>query len=137
MSNKMLCWSWGGLYVLCFAMSFFGNVQGTQYGALMVLGLLFFVPGGMLLYRGVTRRNTLICRWIFWLSAGSLALTVLLLILNFLTIKASAVTGLVMHVLLALVSVPMLCTQVWILSWFCWACLLVVSASYLRKHGKE
>lgn len=137
MSNKTLSFIWGGFYALCLAMSFFGDTQGSQYGALMILGLLFFVPGGMLLYRGVTRGKTAIVRTIFWISVSSLTLTLVMLVINFLSFNASKQAGLVVHVLLAMVSVPMLCTQVWVLSWFGWACLLMVCIKYLWKQRKK
>lgn len=137
MSNKMLSFIWGGFYALCLAMSFFGDTQGTQYGALMILGLLFFVPGGVLLYRGVTKSNTKLVRTIFWLSVASLSATLVMLIVNFLSFNASKEVGLAVHIFLAAVSVPMLCTQVWVLSWFGWACFLMVSISYLRKQKKK
>ena len=137
MSNKALSAIWGGFYALCLAMSFFGDTPGAQYGALMLLGLLFFVPGGILLYRGVKRDNKLIVSRIFWLSIASLSLTLFMLIITFLTVNEPAEVGLAVHILLAAVSVPMICTQVWVISWFGWACYLMVCVSYLRKHRKK
>lgn len=137
MNNKILSFIWGGFYALCLAMSFFGDTQGTQYGALMFLGLLFFVPGGILLYRGVTRENTRLVRTIFWLSVASLSATLVMLVVNFLSFNASKEVGLAVYILLAAVSVPMLCTQVWVLSWFGWACFLMVSIRYLYRHRKK
>ena len=137
MSNKMLSYIWGGFYALCLAMSFFGDTQGTQYGALMVLGMLFFVPGGILLYRGVTRGKTRIVRTIFWLSVASLSATLIMLCLTFLTARASTAVGWAVQIILTAVSVPMMCIQVWVLSWFIWACYLMVCISYLRKERKK
>lgn len=137
MSNKVLSFIWGGFYVLCLAMSFFGDTQGTQYGALMVLGLAFFVPGGFLLHRGVTKENGVIVRTVFWLSVSSLVSTMIMLIVTFLTVNASKDVGLAVHILLAAVSVPMICSQVWVLSLFIWACFLMVCISYMRKHRKK
>jgi len=134
MSNKMLSVIWGALYALCVGMSFFNEPQGVQYGALMLLGMIFFVPGAVLLYRGVTRDNIQICRRICLLSAVSLAATLVMIIVNFLTYDASQAVGMAMYILLAAVSAPMLCMQVWALSIFLWACLLMVSWSHLRKN---
>jgi len=133
MSNKMLSIIWGAMYVLCACMSFFTEPQGMQYGALVLLGLLFFAPGALLLYRGVKTGNKRICRWIYLLSGASLALTLVMIVVNFLTYNASQAVGMAMYILLAAVSAPMLCGQVWALSLFLWACLLMVSWSYLRK----
>ena len=135
MRNRTLVISWAVAYCLCAALSFFPTPAGAQYTALVLLALLFFLPGGMLLHRAIRAGNQVICRRIRLLSACSLGLTMLTIIGNFLTYSASATAGMVMHVLLVLVSVPMVCGQVWILSLFLWACLLLTSHRYLRGAG--
>ncbi|MBE6928992.1 MAG: hypothetical protein E7463_01820 [Ruminococcaceae bacterium] len=135
MRNKTLVILWAAAYCLCAALSFFPSPEGAQHKALVLLALLFFLPGGILLYRAIRAGNRVICRRIRLLSACSLALTVLAIIGNFLTYSASASAGMVMHILLVLVSVPMVCGQVWVISLFLWACLLLTSHRYLRSAG--
>ena len=133
MRNKTLVILWAAAYCLCAALSFFPSPAGAQYGALVVLALLFFLPGWMLLHRAIQAGDRAACRRIRLLSACSLGLTVLAIIGNFLTYSASETAGMVMHVLLVLVSVPMVCGQVWVMSLFLWACLLLTSHRYLRQ----
>ena len=102
--------------------------------ALLMLSLAFFVPPAILLYRAVTRkeRNTVVC--IGAISAASLVLTLVMLLVNFLSFEASAAAGAVLHVLLILVSVPMICSGAWVLSLFLWALLLMICLKYGKKQ---
>ena len=134
MRNRTLVLLWAVAYCVCAGLSFFPNPQRNQYGALVLLSLLFFLPGGILLRRAIRSGNRKICRRIRLLSACSLGLTVFMIIGNFLTYSASEKAGVVMHVLLVLVSVPMVCGQIWMVSLFLWACLLLASHQYLRKN---
>ena len=136
MRNKTLVILWAAAYCLCAALSFSPSPAGIQYGALVLLALLFFVPGWMLLYRAIQAGNRAVCRRIRLLSACSLGLTLLAIIGNFLTYSASETAGMVMHILLVLVSVPMVCGQVWVVSLFLWACLLLTSHRYLRRKPR-
>ena len=64
------------------------------------------------------------------ISICSLALTVIVFCAN----VAAAAVGTVSYFLndlLNVVSAPMLCSQYWVLSLFCWACLL--SGSFMKK----
>ena len=64
----------------------------------------------------------------------SLGLTLASILLNFLSIQASKDWGLVLNWILILVSTPMVCSQIWVLGLFGWACLLMVCLKYLRKN---
>ena len=134
MSKKALIFIWAVLYVLCAALSFSPSPEGNQYMALVTLSLLFFIPGFLLLSWGIKADDHKSVRRICLLSGCSLAATMLVLILNFFAYSASEAVGMVMYVILVLVSVPMVCGQVWMLSLFLWACLLMVSLSYLRRQ---
>ena len=61
------------------------------------------------------------------LSLASLVLTAAVLIISVLSFLAPEWVGNFLHILLILVSVPMVFSQYWVLSLFCWACLLMVS----------
>ena len=134
MGNKTLFIWWAVLYVLCVALSFAPSPTGAQYGALVLLSLLFFLPGGILLHRAIRTGNRKICGVIRLISACSLVLTVLAIIGNFFSYSASEKAGMVMHVLLVLVSAPMVCGQVWAVSLFLWACLLLTAHRALRQQ---
>jgi hypothetical protein len=70
------------------------------------------------------------------ISAASLILTLLLLVANFASVGASVAVGDFLYGLLVVVSAPMVCSQFWVVSLFLWACLLMVSISFLKKIKK-
>lgn len=126
MSNKFLYAVWGVLYILTAALGFIPEAQGAAAGAMTVLSILFFVPGFILLYRG--QKKT-----VRWLSVISLAATALCLVLNVWSVGMTADMGDFLYALLGLVSAPMYCGRVWVLSLFGWACLLM--GSLMRLPG--
>ena len=67
------------------------------------------------------------------LSAISLGVTLFLLVLNFLSGKASDAMGEFLYGLLTMLSAPMVCSQYWLLSLFLWACLLMTAISFREK----
>ena len=67
------------------------------------------------------------------LSIISLSVTLLLLVLNFLSGKASNAMGDFLYGLLTMLSAPMVCSQYWFLPLFLWACLLMTAISFRKK----
>lgn len=124
MKKTILYGLWAALYALCAGLSFITNPSQLQAGAMTVLSVLFFVPGGLLLLdarRSRDKKTLLVLRWI---SSLSLGLTLAALIANIASVTASSVVGDILHYVLIFVSVPMLCSHFWVLSLFLWACLL-------------
>ena len=85
--------------------------------------------GALLLYRS-EKQDALLIRN---LSALSLTLTLVLLILNFLLAFSSETLGQILHYVLIIVSCPMICSGHWALSLFLWACLLMASLKQSRR----
>ena len=133
MTNQRLYLLWAFFYGACAALSFIPNPIGVVYFLLIVMSLAFFAPGAVLLYRAVKSRDQKTIALIRNISLISLGLTLLMLILNFLSYEASAVTGTVLYWLLILVSVPMVCSQLWVIPLFCWACMLMVCLDKGKK----
>ena len=133
MKRKNLYITWGVLYGICAALGFIHEPEGVLAGLMVTLSLLFFLPPAMLLYRAIPREQWGTVRVVRNLSIVSLVLTLIMLVLNFLSLGASDAVGLVMHGMLILVSSPMVCGQAWVVSLFLWACLLMVSLKYLKK----
>ena len=118
---------WGIFYIICAGLGFIPEPEGTVRIFLMVISVLFFAPPAILLYDAFStgdRRTILLIRR---LSALSLLLTLVLLIANFLAALGSTGLGSFLHVLLVIGSVPMLCSNYWVLSLFLWAVLLIAS----------
>ena len=119
---------WGILYALCFGFGFIPEAEGITAWAMTGLGVVFFVPGFVLLWLEQKKMVRLI-------SAVSLVGTMVTVMLNFLAVNASTGTGDFLYVLLGLVSVPMFCARIWVLSLFLWACLLM--STFIKFPGKE
>ena len=124
---------WGVLYILCALLGFIQEPNGFVMALLVLLAVGFFVPGGLLLYRGYQEKNAAKLKMIRNLSLGWLGLTLVLLIANFLTVGATELTGDLMHGFLVFLTAPMFCGQFWIMSLFLWACLFIASVSCLKK----
>ena len=134
MREKILYAIWGGLYAVCGVLGFVNGAQGFGKLLLMLTALIFFVPAGILLYDAIRSQDKKAILRLRIISACSLGLTMALLIANILSVNASAAVGEALHGFLVLVSVPMFCSQYWLVSLFLWACLLMVT---LRKTPKK
>ena len=128
---------WGALYIFCGMLGFIREPNGFVTALLVLLAVGFFVPGAVLLYRGFRQRNPGKIKVIRNISLVWLGMTLLLLVFNFLTAGATAVTGDLLYGFLVILSAPMFCGQAWVLSMFLWACLLMSSLSCLKKVKKE
>ena len=135
MKQKTLYPVWGILYILCVTLGFLSQRNAAVDVVFTVIALGFFVPGVLLLvdaYRQKDKKALLRLRYI---SITSLALTLMLLVANFACARTgSVVLGDVLYYLLAVVSAPMLCSGIWALTIFLWACLFI--ASFPKVIGK-
>lgn len=133
MKKSTLMAIWGIFYIICAGLGFIPEPAGAVRIFLTVISLLFFVPPAILLYDGIAAGDRKTVRLIRLLSAASLGATLALLIGSFLTAMAGDTLGRVLHVLLGICSVPMFCSNYWVLSLFLWAALLMASF----QKGKE
>ena len=124
---------WGAMYLICVICGFVPNPEGFAYVAFLLLSLGFFVPPAMVIYHGVSRKETAPLKMIRLLSILSLSLTFVMILLNFLAVKASAAWGMVLYWILILVSAPMICAPAWMIGLFGWACLLMTSNTFLKQ----
>lgn len=123
MKKRILYISWGVLYALCAGLGHVTQPTDVQSVALTLLSLVFFVPGAILLVDALRSGNQKTRKELRWISGISLTLTLVLLVLNFLSALWSEALGAVLYELLIFVSVPMVCSRHWVLSLFLWACL--------------
>jgi len=129
MKRKILYALWAAAFILCAGLGFIPEPEGPVGTALTILSILFFLPPAILLYRAEQSDALLIRN----LSALSLGLSLVVLVLNFLTAMRSEALGRILHYVLIIVSSPMICSGHWAMSLFLWACLLMVSLQELRK----
>jgi len=130
MKKSTLLLIWGGLYIACVLFGFLPEPAGALKAFMVLLSLGFFIPPVLLLRSGNARlvRN---------ISIGSLVITLVFIIANFMTYDSSKTVGNVLYGFLNVVSAPMICSQYWIVSLFLWACLMVASISKLKKRKKS
>ena len=128
MNKKTLFVLWGVLFILCAALGF-----GTAAWWKTALSVLFFLPPFLLLYRGDRATAQLIRN----LSALSLGVTLVTLVLNFVLAVSAEALGNFLHGVLVVVSAPMICSGYWVLSLFLWACLLMASLKKLKTGHKK
>ena len=129
MKQKTIYALWVVLFILCAALGFIPEPEELTATTLTVLSIAFFIPPALLLFRAENRDVQLVRN----LSALSLVLTLLLLILNFLVVFSSETLGSILHYVLIIVSCPMICSGHWAMSLFLWACLLTASVRQLRR----
>lgn len=133
MKARILYLVWACLYVLCTGLGCITGAQGLGKALLVLAALCFFLPGAWLVYDGHRRKDRRQLRTVSRICAASLGLTLIVLVANVLSVRASVQVGNLLYVLLQLVSTPMICGQYWVLSLFLWACLLS-GALYRRKE---
>lgn len=133
MSNKKLFWAWALYYFLCVGLACIPNPKGALAGFLVLVGIVFFIPGGILLARFCKTENKKGLLFFRNISLISLGLTVVMILGNFMAPALSEKFGDVLYAVLILVSVPMVCCRVWVLSLFGWACYLTVAQQHLHK----
>lgn len=137
MNDSKLYGIWGILYILCGLLGFIQEANGFVTALLVLMAVGFFVPGGVLLYRGYRENDPGKIRTIRNISGIWLGMTLVLLLANFLTVGATALTGDLLYGFLVFLTAPMFCGRFWILSLFLWACLLMASLSCLKKRKQD
>jgi len=130
-----LALSWGILYVICTIFGFIETKNGFIQAIFALSSIGFFLPGGILLYEAVAEKDRKTILRIRYLSIASLLLTVLMLIGNVLTLPASEAVGNRMYALLVILSTPMISSQMWFISLFLWAYLLM--GSFIKKNKRS
>ena len=125
MKRATLYYIWIGLAALCALLGLIPNPSAPLAVVMTLLSIAFFVPPAWLLadaYKTGCEKTVTLLRRISLISLGA---TLLLFIVNILAVTGSEALGDVMYVLLAIVSVPMVCSGHYVLSLFLWACLLI------------
>lgn len=128
MKNKVLYIMWGLMYLLCAFMGLIVPRSSGQAAAMTVLSVVFFLPPLLLLLHAWRHQQKQVVSTLRWLSIASLGATLLVLLLNILSVNASETVGQLLYGVLVFVSSPMVCSQHYALSLFLWACLLFATA---------
>ena len=126
MGKTILHTLWAAFYILCACLGFIQERSEGLQVLLTCLSLLFFLPPAVLLYQAGRKKDRKELTLLRNLSAASLGLTLLGLVLAIAT--APRTTAGLFNLVLALVSAPMYCGSIWALSILLWACLFLASA---------
>ena len=137
MKNDKLYMIWVGMFILCAILGFIPEPEGLLKALLVLSAALFFVPGGILVCRAAKAGDRKTLSAVRNLSALSLGATLVLLVINLMSVTAAEVVGDLLYGLLVIVSAPMVCSRYWAASMFAWACLLFVSLSQLSRIKKQ
>ncbi len=124
MNKKVLWVSWYSLLLLCALYGLLPEPRGFWKVTGIVLSVGAFVPAGLLIKCAYDTADTGLLRLIRKICIVSLSLTVALYTLNIVSTLMPPVWGVIFHILLAIGSTPMFCAQYWVISLFCWSCLL-------------
>ena len=124
---------WGVLFAACAGLGFVPQPAGALKWLLGLLGLLFFAPPVLLLARAKESGDRAVAALVRNLAIASLVLTLLALVGNVLSLLGGVKLGNVLNAVLAIVSTPMFCSQIWVLSIFCWAFLMIAANKLMKK----
>jgi energy-converting hydrogenase Eha subunit E len=125
--------AWIAMYTICLVFGFLPPKNDLMLVVEIGLSLGFFIPPALLLRYAIAtgRKNTV--RYLRNISLASLGVTLVFLVLNFLSVYFTTDVGTALYYLLIFVSVPMVCAQQWFLSLFGWPCLLTVCRQEMKK----
>ena len=124
---------WGVLFAACAGLGFVSQPEGALKWLLGAIGLVFFAPPLLLLRRAKESGDRAVAALVRNLAIASLVLTLLALVGNVLSLLGGVTLGNVLNAVLAIVSTPMFCSQIWVLSIFCWAFLMISANKLLKK----
>lgn len=132
MNQHILFALWGGMFAVCAALGFIPEAAGPLKILLVMLALGFFIPPALLLRQAWKAGDRHCAALVRNLAAAWLAVTLVLLVANFLSLLGSEGLGNLLYAVLIIASAPMACGQYWIMSLFCWACLLFSGNQILK-----
>lgn len=116
---------WAAGFILCACLGFIQERTAGVQAFFTVLAVLSFVPPALCLYFAHQESDRKEARLVRNLSALSLGLTLLGLMLAIVTAPKGGAIASAVNVFLTVVSAPMYCGSSWAASLFLWACLLV------------
>lgn len=133
MTTKKMWLAWLYLYVLCAILGFIPAPTGIAKAALILLGMGFFVPPVWLIHWADIHDNFTTLRRVRLISAIALTVSVGLVLANMASALLSKAWGDALYVILVIAASPLVCSQVWVLTFFGWAFVLIYATAMLKK----
>ncbi len=122
---------WACLYLICACLGLAEEPTGFGLVLCILMSVCFFIPGALLLFWSYREDDSKTRKTVRWISLCVLMATLALLVLTVLSAQRFPEAGLGLHIILVLVSTPMVGSHRWGLVLFLWACLLM--ATFLKK----
>ena len=128
-SYKILYLAWGGLFVVTAVLGllFPGAQNGLGLLCLRAVTVAFFLPPWLILSKARAEGNVFHIRLPRYLALASLALTLVLVCAGILTAVDNPALGDLIHVVMAIVCAPLICSNFYVLPMFLWGTVLVAS----------
>ena len=133
MSNAVLYALWGAIYAICAGLGFVAEPGRGMRFLMTALSVVMFAPPLMINYCAAAKGDRRTLKLVRNLSFSWLVLTCALLVASFLTAFSSEAVGNLFHVLLTIVSSPLVACGSWALAIFCWAFVFFDALSKLDK----
>ena len=124
MNVRRLYGIWLIMFIICACLGFLPAPAGAAGVLCIILAVAFFVPPVWIVYRSWKDQDRKNIRLVRNLAMGSLMATIVILIGNFFTLAAPEWVGDALYAVLVIVSAPMVCGQIWIISLLLWAALM-------------
>ena len=125
LSYPILYTLWASMFLLTAVLGLmFPEESGFGRWVLTAISVIFFLPPWMILTRAKGEGVPHHIRLIRYISLASITLTAVLLVLNLRSAGLSESMGQALNAALAVVSAPMLCSNLFVLPIFLWGCLL-------------
>ena len=145
LNKSILLALWVGMFILCAVLGYLPPQEGANKWLLVFFALAFFVPPALLVYQSRKEKDGKMLRLVRTVALVVLIATVVLLIVNLMSIAlmlvmpedTALVVGDVLYDLLILVSTPMVCGQYWGIGMVGWAALLWSSILVLQGLKKK
>jgi hypothetical protein len=132
-NEKILYCVWGALFIICAGLGTITERSAIGTILLTSLSIVFFVPGGLLLYQGIHTGDKKLLFRVRMIALISLLLTMVLIVANTLAVFAGETLGKLLNDMLLVLSAPMFCCHWHGVSLFLWACVFIGSFPWVWK----
>lgn len=129
LNYKTLYWIWGVLFALTalLGLAFPDAENSAGRLVLQLISAVFFLPPWLILAKANGEGNLHHVRIVRYLSIASLAATLILFCAGIFSVRLGQSAGDILHILMAVICAPLVCSDLYVLPMFLWATLLVGS----------
>ena len=134
MSYNVLYIAWAVMFALTAGLGFVPEPEGVSKFVFQVLAFAFFIPPWLILFQSRREEGQHHKKVVRNLCLASIGATLVLMVLNVMSVTWSEAVGNGLYAALTVVSAPMVCGQNYLYGLFMWGCLLMGAISKDKKH---